>query len=684
MHSKIKLLALPCLLFVGGIIDLFAETAALKTIAEARLLDDDAYRAPVPFDFTGRITFSRPGFWFFKDGTEATPIHGEPPVLPALPPGTKVRIHGNLTVTQGGSRIFTASSHKALGFTMPPETPEVSGAEVLSGRYDLEPVRVRGVIAAVVRDEIAPNTIWAVLRTSTAKLYLNMEAKREPGHIREKHLEHLRELIDAEVEVTGFAGPIYGLRRDFSKRISIRRDADITCLSPAPENPFAAEGIVDSSSLHRRRTSGIVIASTKDRFFMRSPANRIIPVFPAAGGFFPESGMSVTVVGFPEYDQYRMYLTEALTRTNAVPVLPTRPPVNHAIEDLFTDDRDRMRFNMSANGALITLNGRSTRTGDNELTISSGKFSVIIDLACVGPELDHIPEDGCTIEASGLCIAEFESHQHSGIFPSFRRFTLFPRAAKDIRIISHPPWWTSRRLLIVIGALGFIIIAILLWLRSIHTVAERRGQELYAEKISHTLAEQKIEERTHLAVELHDSLSQMLTGVALQLEGGETETAKTMLSACRGELRRCLWDLRSRTFEEKDLTEAIEHTLAPHVGDTDLSVRFNVPREQLSESATHTVLRIVRELTMNAIRHGGAKHVRIAGEHHDRIISFSVSDDGCGFDPETAPGPGQGHFGLLGIRERIDEFDGKLTIASRPGDGAKFTVTLNMENENEC
>ena len=182
-------------------------------------------------------------------------------------------------------------------------------------------------------------------------------------------------------------------------------------------------------------------------------------------------------------------------------------------------------------------------------------------------------------------------------------------------------------------------------------------------------------------MELHDSVSQTLTGVALQLDGGEVETAKTMLASCRGELRRCLWDLRSRTFEEKDMTEAVSRTITPHLNGCAATVRFNVPRERLSESLTHAILRIIRELVVNAIRHGQAKHVKIAGEMHENTVSFSVSDDGRGFVPETAPGPEQGHFGLLGIRERIEDFNGDLRISSEPGQGTKFTVTLIATDE---
>ena len=131
------------------------------------------------------------------------------------------------------------------------------------------------------------------------------------------------------------------------------------------------------------------------------------------------------------------------------------------------------------------------------------------------------------------------------------------------------------------------------------------------------------------------------------------------------------------------MTEAVERTIAPHTADAEVTVRFNVPREKLSESTTHAILRIIRELVVNAIRHGQADQIRIAGEYHDGLVSFSVRDNGRGFDPATAPGPEQGHFGLLGIRERLDEFNGTLTIESESGNGSRISAMLNAEKDQD-
>ncbi|MBQ2631376.1 MAG: hypothetical protein IJG13_16990, partial [Kiritimatiellae bacterium] len=124
-------------------------------------------------------------------------------------------------------------------------------------------------------------------------------------------------------------------------------------------------------------------------------------------------------------------------------------------------------------------------------------------------------------------------------------------------------------------------------------------------------------------------------------------------------------------------------TLAPFVDGIELVVRFNVPRERLADDTAHALLRIIRELVLNSIRHGRAKTVRIAGCVDGGRLLFSVSDDGCGFDPGNHPGIRDGHFGLQGIRERINHFGGDMSVESEIGRGSKVSISLSM-NEVEA
>ena len=60
----------------------------------------------------------------------------------------------------------------------------------------------------------------------------------------------------------------------------------------------------------------------------------------------------------------------------------------------------------------------------------------------------------------------------------------------------------------------------------------------------------------------------------------------------------------------------------------------------------------------------------------DSSVRFSVRDDGSGFDPDVHPGPSQGHFGLQGVKERVNRLGGKLEIESVPGKGTHVKVEL--------
>jgi signal transduction histidine kinase len=106
-----------------------------------------------------------------------------------------------------------------------------------------------------------------------------------------------------------------------------------------------------------------------------------------------------------------------------------------------------------------------------------------------------------------------------------------------------------------------------------------------------------------------------------------------------------------------------------------------VSRERLSDNTAHGILRIIRELASNAVRHGGATEIRIAGSIEKDRLLFSVSDNGCGFDPENHPGVADGHYGLQGIQDRIDGFEGEMAIKSTVGEGTKATISIKTNGE---
>ena len=167
-----------------------------------------------------------------------------------------------------------------------------------------------------------------------------------------------------------------------------------------------------------------------------------------------------------------------------------------------------------------------------------------------------------------------------------------------------------------------------------------------------------------------------LDDVSFELDAGETQAAKRILASCRRELRCCIWDLRGNALDADTLADAIKATLAPHLGGCSLALDFDVPSSSLSEAIRHAALSIIREATVNAIRHGHARTIAVSGELSGRRLSFSVVDDGKGFDPENCRGSAEGHFGLMGMKERAKAFNGDVAIQSSPGNGTEVTATL--------
>lgn len=256
-------------------------------------------------------------------------------------------------------------------------------------------------------------------------------------------------------------------------------------------------------------------------------------------------------------------------------------------------------------------------------------------------------------------------------------------------VLRLPRYLTATNVALGFAILFALALAILAWNSFLHGLVDQRSRDLTAERLVAFTADLKVEERTRLAIELHDTLAQTLAGVSLEIDAvrdfskeSPTEASRHLdiasraLASCRNELRNCLWDLRSQTLDNISMDKAIRQTLAPHLATASLTVRFNVDRAALSDSTALSILRIIRELTINAIRHGRASAIKVAGCIEGPHLLFSVTDNGCGFDPTACPGIEQGHFGLQGVVERVESLDGSLRIDSSRESGTHARIVI--------
>ena len=545
---------------------------------------------------------------------------------------------------------------------------------------------VTGVVSTVAHDSFDAGWIWVSVRTSHGPLPVGCSSD-------EFGLETLRRLIDAEV-----AFPCKAKRLEFW-RGSDRRYYDMTeepvLVHPAPSDPFACPPVSDTPLMHRQRHTGVVLLVGKSRLFVTGPGFSVLTVVPQDGEPRPRPGDTVTVAGFLDNGTFANMLTEAKVCIKTdVPQQPIKV-TSIRNDQLIVDKRKPLHIpHEHRYGKLIRIVGVVVRTAADasqagRMTLNCGDIDVSVDLSDLEPSLVDTYPVGCQLEVSGICLFEFEADDAMLPVPRFRCMTIIPGSEDGLRIVRNPPWWTPVRLLAVIGALLALLVAAFVWNTALRRLAERRSREALRAQIDSVSSELRVEERTRLAVELHDSISQNLSGAGMQVNAAEVflskspektraclKAASDTIDSCREELRNCIWDLRNHALEEPTVEAAIRKTLHPHLAGTELTVRFNVPRAKISDNTMHALLRIIRELVANAIRHGHATLVSVAGAFEEDRLLFSVSDNGCGFDHEHHPSIAEGHFGLQGIKERVQRFGGDMRIEDRAGGGTKVKLWI--------
>ncbi|MBI3965917.1 MAG: sensor histidine kinase, partial [Chloroflexi bacterium] len=202
----------------------------------------------------------------------------------------------------------------------------------------------------------------------------------------------------------------------------------------------------------------------------------------------------------------------------------------------------------------------------------------------------------------------------------------------------------------------------------------------------------RAEERTRLAREIHDTLAQGLTAIALHVEGAlnhldrdpvrSRERLERALATARESLeeaRRSVLNLRAVPLDGKPLSEALNALARSFTSETGIRVHVQASgAHALTPRCEAELYRIAQEALTNVRRHAHAREVEIALRLGPRTATLAVHDDGQGFDRKRA-GP-QGH-GLVGMRERAKLLGARLRVVSRRGSGTTVSLTVPLEED---
>jgi len=214
---------------------------------------------------------------------------------------------------------------------------------------------------------------------------------------------------------------------------------------------------------------------------------------------------------------------------------------------------------------------------------------------------------------------------------------------------------------------------------------------VYQYRVRHVRAkfEAVLEERSRLAREMHDTVIQGCTGVSALLEAlsmndvgenaetGLMDVARLQLRSTIDEAREAIWNLR-KEGDAASLGEKLE-SMTQQVGN-----EFQVPVAwqmsgtpfTVTEPVAHDLLMVAREAVYNSMLHGHPAHVNVSLTYRNGELVLDLDDDGCGFDPQQVESGNGHHFGLKGMRERIQRSGGKFRLTTAQGKGVHVEVEV--------
>lgn len=671
----------------------------LMSVAAIRHLTPEEAAGGLPVKISGVISYNCPArqLMFVQDETGGVYVRprGLTPPLNEFPAGTLVEVEG-ITVP-GLFAPYVDGPDKnpirirAVGQSALPEPLPVTQDQLGDTQNHSLWVEIGGVVRAVrmTGDNDAQATTALMIGPASARFTAMIygAAARDPS---------LRDLVGAQVRLRGVYGTYFNERRQMvGMRLLVSSRREIVVDRPGQGSPFSIPtGPISSlmqfspsaESSARAHVGGVVTLVTSNHGFAMQDETAGLWV---TGEDLPplHPGDRVEVAGFTAQGAWNPVLEDVEVRIVAAGTPPAAAALG--IADAFHGARCFECIQLDAE--LLQVSRDESQPA---LIMQADGRVFRVQFADPAGVLERAFEDGSVLRLTGICLNEVDpdttpvpTKLHQSQFNRIARFRMLVDKAGDVNVLSRPSWWSVERLLAIVAILLGVLAAAALWL-----VLLRRKLVAQTATIRERLARETIyEERTRIARELHDTLEQELTGIAMQIDAASAimnrspdaarrslETARMLLDRSRVESRRSIWELRSTALERGGLVAALEELTSSDQGDGRPLVLLSVegiPRRLPAKTETH-LFRIGHEAISNAVKHGHPRHVWIRLRFDDSEITLTVEDDGTGFDVPQFGGTEPGHFGLLGMQERATKIHARLTLESRRGAGTRIAAAV--------
>jgi len=687
-------------------------------VREIRGLDRQTAVFGKPVRVRGVVTLAYPGesgTFVLHDGDQgifvARNTSSPPAAIATLRRGMAIVVEG-VTGKGAYAPVLEATRVEVVGEAALPPYELITAAQYMSGRFDCQSVTMRGVVEHVEERSSAERRL---VRIASDGVQFLATSANEQG-IDADALE------DAEVEIRAVAFSFFNDRGELlGGSLKMVGREDITILKPPMGDPFSAPKSslrtlggfqMEQAWPHRRRFAGVVTLHRPGEFFYMEDEGRAVRVWTRQAGVLPV-GARVEAAGFMGMGPHWAEVREAVFRVLEQGAEPKATPLTWATKEASRPVSDGRLVFVSANhpikleesqpdldGKLVRMTGRLERVdaeGSGGLRLRLDHEGHPLSVEFSGVPRSEVPVSwtpGALVSVTGICVVELSARWPAVDSPLPQGLHLLARSRKDVVVLEAAPWWTPARFWMALSAMAALIGAGLMWLWLLRRTVRRQTARLEVEirERHHTQREFEatLRERHRLAAELHDTLEQGLTAVALEMEaaralasrpeaaGQHSGAARDLLDRYRDDLRRAIWSLRAGALDGATLQEALVKMAAEMEAQHGIACEVSVKGDvgTLPDLAASNLYHLAHEAAVNAVKHGGARHLVISLEESVKAVCLTVQDDGCGFDPLSVPGPQQGHFGLLGMRERMQVLGGELRVESRLGEGTVIRASI--------
>jgi signal transduction histidine kinase len=714
-----------CSVWLAGLLLLIclqmkADMAVLRQISEIRNLARDDAKKRFPLSVTGVVTWNGGPNWFIvQDETGGLTVNlglarrsgiwlGDTN-LPTVAVGDQIEIQG-VCHAAGFAPDILPRAIRILGKKPLPAARPMSPARFFSGADACERVEARGVIQGFQYAE-SGGVVWLVDANPGR---FTMETSRFI-------VNNPQELVDAEVVARGVAGTYFNSRGEVTGiRLLVSQPEDLRVEKPAGSSPFDAPKLALSQlwpfrsvplGPHRQLVEGTVIYAQSGQVFYIQDADTSVRVETLLQENL-QPGDRVQVSGFVDMRRQVAGLTGAMIRKVGTASQP--PPVRFSPGEILALNAKAVLSGQASepndfDGRLITFRGRLLNIQPSmdrkppwqRLALDAGGTIVEALLYKGDTKAFEALQPGSELQVTGIAQLNFDlfPEKQSSLQHPPSGLQLLLRGKDDVIVLQTPPWWTLQRLAVALTVGALLLLGVMVWTWQLHRQLARKTKLLVAEMHARRDAaiefEATLRERKRLALNLHDTLLQSVSALNYQLEACETESlppaerkgnylasARRIVQHTQEELRGTVWALRVLPLDDRPLADALR-ALANQLAEG-REVKINIAADQklppCSAFVAGNLLLVAQEAAHNALKHARPSRIDItlATEPDGRHLRLEVADDGAGFDLETALKTKAGHFGLEGMRERVERLGGKLRIESRPGHGTTVRVKVSV------